>query len=102
MATKPFQQAVLNVEHIDHQERCFASCGSPWNSLMGQTARYCVQCAIALSPSTVTTDEERVFLLAMKLTPNSDTYEAHYKFTDGTCRKCGRDSVLVYYEIPDS
>jgi hypothetical protein len=75
----------------------------PWNSFpMTQTGRYCVQCLVALiSSSNATTDEERAILSAMRIITKGDTYGASYKFADGLCRKCGRDSVVVYYEIPE-
>jgi hypothetical protein len=68
---------------------------------MGQTVKYCVQCLLALKPSKDTTDEDRLILSAMKSAMSGDPFDANYKVAEGLCGKCGKESVLIYYEIPD-
>jgi hypothetical protein len=69
---------------------------------MAQTARYCLDCLLALMPSSASTPEDRFVLSAIGFEEGgSPNYEPHHKIDVGKCQKCNKDAVLVYYELPD-
>jgi hypothetical protein len=65
------------------------------------TAGYCVNCLLALAPSTASTFEEHVILWAIGFTNGgAPRYETTHKIDMGTCEKCDQpDRVLISYEI---
>jgi hypothetical protein len=72
--------------------------------IMAQTAQYCIQCLMDLSPANALSPEDRLILrvlgfLAMDGAPD---YAKHFKTVAGMCQKCGKDSVLIYYEVSAS
>ena len=69
---------------------------------MAQTARYCIPCLLALTPYNTRTPEDQVILSVIGVTTTgSPNYEKNHKIAGGLCQKCGKDSVLIYYELPD-
>jgi hypothetical protein len=67
---------------------------------MAQTARYCLNCLLELTPDNATSCEDQVILQAIGFEKGGfPDYETHHKIAGGICAKCGKDTVLVYYEI---
>ena len=77
-------------------------CGPRGRPPMAQTARYCLDCLLELTPSNATTPDDYVILWVIGFTKGGHpNYEKHHNIDGGTCEKCGEDRVLVYYELAD-
>ena len=68
---------------------------------MLQTARYCIDCLMDLTPDNATTPEDKAILgVIISRTGDAPNYARHRRAVSGRCEKCGRAGVLVYYELP--
>jgi hypothetical protein len=70
---------------------------------MAQTARYCLDCLLALTPENATTHDDHVILQAIGFTKGGfPNYEERHRIEAGQCQKCCQDRVLISYELDNS
>ena len=68
---------------------------------MLQTARYCIDCLMDLTPDNAATPEDEAILgVIISRKGDAPNYARHQRAVKGECEKCGTISVLVYYEVP--
>jgi hypothetical protein len=65
---------------------------------MGQTAKYCDDCEKKLSPAD-TSPRDREFFSASLFKEGPTVHGIGPLTEEGTCEKCGKFGVLVYYEL---
>lgn len=67
---------------------------------MAHTARYCLNCLLTLTPDNAMKPEDYLILQVIGFSKGgSPKYEQHHNIVGGSCEKCRKDSVLVYYEV---